>query len=1007
MESTISLIVTGIILLIITVCILNGIIQGFKSSLVNGLINLTIVIIALILTGSIANFILDFDLTSYNIVVNGEQITTINQYILDLLQSEPTIADIIGNNPEAVELVVKLPLMIASPIIFTLLFWICKLIAFVISLIVKLILLIIKPFRNKKKQFNANGKPVKKKKHRLVGALIGAVSGLIIIFATFTPIFGVGNIFIQLNKIKTDENGIPVTSNTLVLHADDLPNETLSSTLLSDLIGTDCTPYINAYNNCIGINFARITGIEGLSTLTFNNLASAKVNKTEIKLVDEVNSIVTVYTDYLTLNNYLRKETLTKEEMTKVLDTTKTLVHNVFEVKTLNAVGNYILPKVIEGILDDPDYSIKLPESITEEEAINLITTSALRSLKNHDFSNVKNILLDLVSTLEIVNNNNILTPVYNSISTGEELSTEDYFVLIKSSNDTFSTDISDKLTSISLINDISPSLIDGGLDALFTFLKIDYSTNNITKEKAQTVLSTILSNAIDGIKTLDINSDLYLDETTFNYIGNILSLTKDNEVLSTTQYNDLTESVQSLLNMLELPFNIDSAIENLDKVTNWNDEMTKFSVAFTDFELVYKTELKGKSQLDITKLNLTNIGKLFDDLEKTTIFGGVIKDTYNDILNTTKNTSGMATFSRVLDTLKITETNISWEKELTALKPLLDKIMTVKNLELTDARSSLELLDIVAKFDTVEQDTNSVIYSAKMQPLLIEVLNSAKQIADNQTITDLVEKVHARINKRDTINNETLETCTIKGIFDYSATLIPDSENFENNNIKAMINEIKTNIIKANNGEIENFDYRVELEYLLDFADNVTTLQNFDNLSSEEIKALSNILETLNESKILGNCKTHIINYAFDLAISAITDDDLNIVDELNSLKQSLTNIDIKTLVDDMNTVKNNVNNLVGVTDDVSTMDTTTVSNALETIRNTETFTDEFTNNIVKNLLSNVNESAQANELLPSDKKTEIQNYVIANSNSLDNNETTSTTYKTILDGLKNLFTL
>jgi len=366
-----------------------------------------------------------------------------------------------------------------------------------------------------------------------------------------------------------------------------------------------------------------------------------------------------------------------------------------------------------------------------------------------------------------------------------------------------------------------------------------------------------------------------------------------------------------------------------------------------------------------------------------------------------------MATFSRVLDTLKITETNISWEKELTALKPLLDKIMTVKNLELTDARSSLELLDIVAKFDTVEQDTNSVIYSAKMQPLLIEVLNSAKQIADNQTITDLVEKVHARINKRDTINNETLETCTIKGIFDYSATLIPDSENFENNNIKAMINEIKTNIIKANNGEIENFDYRVELEYLLDFADNVTTLQNFDNLSSEEIKALSNILETLNESKILGNCKTHIINYAFDLAISAITDDDLNIVDELNSLKQSLTNIDIKTLVDDMNTVKNNVNNLVGVTDDVSTMDTTTVSNALETIRNTETFTDEFTNNIVKNLLSNVNESAQANELLPSDKKTEIQNYVIANSNSLDNNETTSTTYKTILDGLKNLFTL
>ena len=91
------------------------------------------------------------------------------------------------------------------------------------------------------------------------------------------------------------------------------------------------------------------------------------------------------------------------------------------------------------------------------------------------------------------------------------------------------------------------------------------------------------------------------------------------------------------------------------------------------------------------------------------------------------------------------------------------------------------------------------------------------------------------------------------------------------------------------------------------------------------------------------------------------------------------------------MTVVKNSVSSLTGVTDNITTINTLEVSSALETIRNTETFTDEFTNNIVKNLLSNVNETAQANAMLPQSKKAEIQEYVTSNSNSLDNNETTN----------------
>ena len=824
--NTISLIVTGIIALIILLSVLFGVIRGFKKSIPHGIFNLVLVIVLVIFTKMITNIFINVDISALNLNINGETVTSLNQLIINMLTEEPTIAEMMASSQEAVSLVTSLPLLIASPFVFTILFWGIKLIAFVISLIATIIKLITLPFRKKDKnkpKLNANGvliTPVKKSKKRWAGALIGLATGLIIIFATFTPVFGVASIMNNLNSIKLDENGNPITTANVTLFANEETTQTTNKTLLTELLDEDALQYLDLYNSCVGINIARFTGIEALGSVTFNNLASTKVNETQIKLVDELNSVVGVYNDYIKIDNYLQKDALTQEEMSVLIYNAEDLITNVFKVNTLNALGNYLLPKVIDGMLNDPDFPIKLPEEIDKDQATKIIVEAALNVIKDYPFDNIKNILLEVTSTLKLLNDNNILTPIYNASKAETELTNEDYLSLIKGTNDTFAEEITNKLTSINIVKDLAPSLIDSIFTSAFESLGIEYSSNNITKEKATEVFNIAISNAINLIKTLDTTKEYLLTTNSFEKVGNILNITKDNAVLSETQYNDLITKLQTELKNAQLPINISTAITNISKVENWSTEMSKFALTFSEFESLYE-DIKNMESLEIDNINLPAFGKLFDKLEETTIFDGAIKDVYNDVLNSAK--EQMADFSEVFEILKISANEIGWENELTALKPLLDEIIAYQNKNFNSIESAKEVLDLVAKFDEVEQNANSVIYSAKMEPLLKEVLNVVKANSNNETITGIVTDVNNRINAR---TDETLETCVLKGIFDYSTTLIPDASEFTDANISAMIGEIKTNISNLDN--LQNVDYNQKPE---DTDMNILLLRPADNI--------------------------------------------------------------------------------------------------------------------------------------------------------------------------------
>jgi len=1086
----IGLILSAIMGLFLLVSVLYGLIIGLKRSLRVGIYNLVLVVVLLFTCSLITNFIINFDLSSFGFTINGAN--TLNNAVINAIKSQEQVASIIENSPEVMDLIIKLPLMILTPLIFTVLYWLIKVVVFILSLPVKLIVVIVRrPKRDK------NGNKIKVKKHHLAGAAIGLVTGLIALFATFVPIFGIGDIVTKINNYGVDSEGNIVETNTsLVLHAEENTEENTTTPLIEYFThNTMIGEAIEIYNNSIGIQIAKAIGLQKLGTSTFNILTDTNINGVNVKLLDEIDNVLVVYSDVNSVITLINKDSLTKAEMTSLLTSANTILENSFESNLVKAIGNTLIPVVLDGIQNNPNFPIKLPNSITDDELKNAITQAVINQLKNYDTTAIKTNLQSIVSLIQVVNDNDILTPVYNKMKSGEDLNTEYLLTLLKNSRTDFSSKISEGITSINLISSLAPTLLDNGLKAGFEALDLTYTSHGITLETAKNVLNTIFINVIDGAKTIDFDSQFYVTKNTFGYLGNVLNISKNTDVISSEQYNDLIDVAQTKLNDIELPVNISKVINNLDNVSNWSTEMSKIGECFDDVTSTYLTITSDTFK--ISNVDLTKIGKVFDKLETTTLFSNAITPIYNEVLNMAKDNAG--NYGEAINVLKITEnTEVNWENELTALKPMFSKIESLTTTtydSLSDTKD--KLVDFCFTFDAIEQDANSTIYSAKMQALLEKIFEITATENTGTDVGTVCTDILAQLTIRKTEETKrTFTKCIIKGLFDFAESIIPEPTDFSDSTLQAMITEIKLKISQVNAGTLQA-DLEKELDYIIDFAEFAGDFANLDSLTEEELAEFEDFLDSLSESVIftrtknyallytlnliannlpnnsdtniqamlneikdniqdlnvnnitlsnlekeinylkdfenytdyfndlenltdeqktdledflislsdsviLNNCETHILNAIVDIAADSITgSDDLNIKNIIRSLKNNI-NVSISTLIDDLNSVKNDANTFDNL--EIDTMDTTEISNTLNSIRAKDSFSNSFTNSIMNNLLDKINDDAQANTLLPATKKLEIATYV--NTNKLSDSSTiTNTTYKDILDGLKALF--
>ncbi len=931
----ISLILSLACLAFVVIGVLYGLIVGFKKSLASGIYNLVLVIVLVLVTSSLTTLVLQYDITNLNLQANGSVCATLGDYIVAQIEANPEIANAITNHPEIKDVILTLPSLLASPFIFLALFWTIKIVVFIISLPINLIIFCVNKSKQNNKvknqkmleqkinpaldklnpetsaqiksQFEQSRKQ-KPKKHRLAGMACGLVIGLIAVFATLIPFFGFGSAIIKLDEIKVDGTTGTVS---IMLYADDESANQNSQSLLESLFGKETSQMItSAYKNNVAVNVTRCIGMEAIGKGAFNQLTKTKINGQEVKLLSDLETVMNVYADCYDIYNTLNKQTLTKEEMTDVLNKADKTVNTIFEVKFLNAVGNTVLPIFVDSILNDPDFPVKLPDEITKDEVKNLIVSQALVTISNYDFSFVKNVLQDLINILKTVNDNNILTPVYNNINAETKLTEVDYINLIKASNADFASKIASQITTITFVKDMSPTLIDGGLEAMFNALNKNYTTNNITKEKASQTFSTIIENGINAIKTINPTSDLYVSKETFPFAGTILDILKDPEILTTTQYNDFIEAVEGKLldASNQSIINLNGVIENISEVESWKTELSKIADAFDDLETLYPSI---KSEIDIETINLSLAGRIFDKLELTTLFGSEIRPIFNDVLDKAK--TSLTGYETAIEILKIKDSDIpvtgslakvEWENELTALSPLIKEIFKFKDLTLSgnNKEDAEKLVAMCQKFDEVEQNEKSKIYSKKMQPLLTEIMTIAKnQDTDNAL---LYENIIYRLNNRKP--TETLTDCVEKGAITYAIE----------KSIVDMTTEhgIKTALENAKDYIIENNTISKLYDSMEVINVQMNKLKDMDtsNIANIDIAALSSSLNAVKNTGSFPVSFTNEIlsNMLDEIDISSLPNDIIQLNVE-NYISEQKDNLSSSTSVVDDNTYKNILNGL------------------------------------------------------------------------------------------------
>ena len=533
---------------------------------------------------------------------------------------------------------------------------------------------------------------------------------------------------------------------------------------------------------------------------------------------------------------------------------------------------------------------------------------------------------------------------------------------------------------------------------------------------------------AFDSISKIN-NFIKYLDNLTANdnenvslkSIGIIIDELQTTTIFNKTDFKQFIQSIEvELNNKLSLPnIDISSCINNLSEIEIWENELEKISNSFKEIDkIANKINAYGSLSLNTTEsinnfikyfnnettndymdISFVNLANLLDYLETTTIFGGNTITIYNSLLDSVA--QDVTNFDNTINSIKITAESVTWSNEIPALITMLKNVLPATSIEFNSISDVNNIMTIVEAFDTLENDANSVYFSANSKNILNAALTDITDMNLSETANLAIVEMKTMLTNRQ--SNELLKDCVIKGILSYAKTHELKSENFTDPNINSMITKINDNITKALNKDVgfESINYSNELNYLIEFVNLTEKLQNISSLDDTTIADLSNALDDLNSSLILGGTKVYIVDYIIETAKSAINDSKYNtaFTNLQNKLKSNINSLSISQLLTDLDTVEDKANTLksLEINKDISS---DLIANPLNAIKNCSTIGYEFSNDIFVIVLNELNTEIQNDSYIPSTNKANVNNYV---SNLTLNSESN---YKNIIDDIKALAT-
>ena len=857
MISYIPWIVGGVFLLFVLAGMIWGLIRGLKKSAFRAGWVIVTAVIVFFLAPVITVALMKMDLSFLNINIDGVALTTLNELAAHYLKQIPDFGEMLTENPETLEIMVKLVSLLLNAFIYVILFWLVKIILWPIWAILSAVLI---------KKKNKDGE--KKKKHAWWGLLVGTVLGLFVGGTTLMPVMGVVNLATEVEKTsqktylteETDENGNVVEVEK-------------RGGFISQYAGDEVVEILNTYNNSFVRNAFKYTGIEFLSNAAFTALSTTKIDGETTVLKDELKSVILTFDTVQTLQKIGFKD-LTQAKVTELIKVARRLVNQMFDIKILSVVGDNLLPLVIDEIIENPEFIIQIPSTGTPslDEGIK----EGILELKDVRFKELRDELLLILNIADMLNEKDIICKVVNKeIETPEQvLNLLDSYTVEK---------VTDEMLKMKTASGILPVAINTAFEYAAEMLKVEnfeIDKEGATTEEVKTFFKTLTNTVFALANSMDFDSKFYVTETSLPLAGKLLNAVKNYGGLTEQNYVNLVNALETKIqtqlssamegvpaDFADIKDEVISAISRLSDVNNLETELTTINAAYSEiFEVI-----DAMSQEE-PELLLPQIGKILDCFKQTELLGESITPIMESGIDYLKTSipQDFEDLNPVFDKVKNNVPDVNnWQTELTLVESFVDVIQDIfaasdLKTALLSENSTL-MSNLGASLNTLKQ---SVLFGKEIKQIVTSVLDQIKniEIENADMLTESFNVVKQNIEKATEINWKT-EFETLKVLINNLMELADDSS--QSASIEE-IGETFDNIVNSNSVLINRKVINAILK---------TTINQFAG-SVEPESDLENIINKIKQS-IDAN---QTLSYKQELTA-------------LNSLFNEITNIDTSTM--------------------------------------------------------------------------------------------------------------
>ncbi|MBE7082799.1 MAG: hypothetical protein E7378_03920 [Clostridiales bacterium] len=562
--------------------------------------------------------------------------TTIGQSIADAVTS--SLGQEMAGSEIATTLSQNIPVLIANIVVSILLIAI-------LGIIFKIISAIVYKVANRKNKDKVvekctivNGVPqmtketIIPKKRRLLGGVVGAVKGFVLVLALFLPAMGLVN-------IASDISG----ANTVSAEAQTQTVLPTTQDLLQENIPYEVIEYAKALNNSL---LAKLGRVGGVSEFSLNSISRCTINGQTIKLGEELRTVANAYNNLATFVNERGTELETdnindvfqdiiSNSTAEEFDQIETILNDLFKSNLLNAVGNDAMIIAIDMIIEDYKNPTNAEQQITLD-----VLNCLKKALVSYDKCGyvLKDDIIAVLNLVEVVSNNGLLEQF-----TAEELNIQDVIATLIKYEDygkgqidnTELKNVCNALTNSNLLQKILIEATNYG-----TIQLENYVNNNVEFEAGHNL----------NISQLDSSQNITLSSSELsNLLTSVYKIYYEAEQLNLKDKKDAYEILESdLSNIIEF---VGEGLENLftiDIVENTNI-LTSFCDSMSNSE--YATYVSFDEIVSAKNIHqqITNVGLALAEVQNSDLI---------EMLKNSHKFDWQELTSKVIDELRTTDTS-------------------------------------------------------------------------------------------------------------------------------------------------------------------------------------------------------------------------------------------------------------------------------------------------------------------------------------------------------------